>query len=120
MNKSKDGLDALREQYYYSVEAGKFRESEKQRLRTLRMLAVLGITGGSEPGNEWVRVRDVEVTLGNDYYGWWEWRARKPGESSTHSSTQRVESHNSELLYRLGRQREKLAAALVKAIEGVK
>lgn len=115
INKSKGGLGALREKYFFSVSAHEFVEAERQRNRTVRMLALLSIDGGSEPGNVWVRVGEVEVTLMSDKFYELAWAARRL--DSTDSRIVSVPGHKSELLYRLGWRRDWLAWSLVQATE---
>lgn len=115
MDKTKDGLEALQEQVRANQELREYAGIERQRKRTLRMLALLGITGGSEPGNKWVRVKDVEVELLAGPFEW-RWSARPLGNPGP--GNYMVESvHGNELLYRLGWGRQKLGEALVRAIE---
>lgn len=69
--KPKDGLAGLRDDVLELRRQSEYRKAEKVRRRTVKLLKRLGIVGYSEPGYEWVRIKNFEVRA-VDYY--WEGR----------------------------------------------
>lgn len=113
-DKSKHGLDDLRGNYEQMVAEQKFAAAEEKRLRTVRMLHRLGIDCASEPGCEWVIVRDLRITLHRGRYSL-EWIVRPIAYSGNGNCKAKVEGPTGEWWYRFERNRAALGNALAKA-----
>lgn len=78
MDKPKYGFTELREDVHELRRQAEFEKEEQVRNLTVRMLERLGISGYSEPGCGWVRIKDFEIRC-ERYLDKYMWRGRPLG-----------------------------------------